>query len=62
MPITSEQMKAAIGEAIYLDDVDNREAARQLVLAVTRLRVHLQADAELPDEIKAHDDLARSME
>ncbi|HEY2416497.1 MAG TPA: hypothetical protein VGH84_01160 [Steroidobacteraceae bacterium] len=85
MPITSEQMKAAIGarrlqddevlqgvldrivedatgQAIYLDDVDNREAARQLVLAVTRLRVHLQADADLPEEIKAHDELARSME
>ena len=52
----------AAEQAIYLGDAQGREDARQLVLAVTRLRNELTADAELPDEVKAAEALARSLE
>ena len=52
----------AAEQAIWLNDATGREEARQLVIAVTRLRVELQADAELPEVAKAAEEMARSFE
>jgi hypothetical protein len=52
----------AAEKAVFLDDEALREANRQLVLAISRIRGELQADAELPEADKAATDLARSME
>jgi len=52
----------AAEKAVFLDDAPQREANRQLVLAISRIRGELQADAELPEADKAATELARSME
>ena len=52
----------AAEKAVFLEDGALREANRQLVLAISRIRGELQADAELPEADKAATDLARSME
>ena len=48
--------------AIYLGDAHAREQSRQMVLAVNRLRDTLDGDATLPDEVRAQEALAKSME
>jgi hypothetical protein len=52
----------ATRNAIFLEDASNREANRQLILAIKRVWEELQADAEAPEaeaSISAH---AQSME
>jgi hypothetical protein len=53
---------AAAGHALFLDQPDAREQARQMVIAVSRIRNELQAAAELPEDDRTADVLARSME
>lgn len=60
--LLDRMIKAATEQAILLTDRDEREAARQLVLAIIRLRAELEADASLPDETARADALAREME
>jgi hypothetical protein len=48
--------------AIYISDPATREDARQLVLAVTRLRAELLYDAELPDADRRQQGLSDSLE
>lgn len=52
----------AAEKAVFLDDKPTREANRQLVLAIARIRGELQADADLPESVKAGDELAKSFE
>jgi hypothetical protein len=52
----------AAGQAMFLDHQDAREQARQLVIAVSRVRNELIAAAELPEAEEAADRHARSME
>ena len=52
----------AAQKAVFLDDGSQREANRQLVLAISRIRGELQADADLPASVKAADAEARGFE
>lgn len=52
----------AAEKAVFTENPDEREANRQLVLAISRVRGELQADADLPEAVKASDGLAKSME
>ena len=52
----------AAGQALFLDRPEDREQARQLVIAVSRVRNELQAAADLPEDGRTADVLARSME
>jgi hypothetical protein len=52
----------AAEKAVFLDDATQREVNRQLVLAVSRIRGELQADADLPESIKAADQHAKAFE
>ena len=49
-------------EGVFLGEAAAREANRQLVLAVSRIRGELQADAELPGSQKAADAEAKAFE
>lgn len=52
----------AADKAVFNDDAALREANRQLVLAVNRIRGELQADADLPEAVKQADLEARAFE
>jgi hypothetical protein len=52
----------AADKAVFNDDAALREANRQLVLAVTRIRGELQADADLPEALAAAEQEARAFE
>jgi hypothetical protein len=52
----------AADKAVFHTDEAAREANRQLVLAITRIRGELQADADLPESVRAADAQARAME
>jgi hypothetical protein len=52
----------AAQKAVFLDDAPAREANRQLVLAVSRIRGELQADAELPASTRAAEAEAKAFE
>ena len=52
----------AASQALYVDDPAQREASRQMVLAITRIRGELKADAELPESVRDAEILAKSME
>lgn len=60
--LLDRMIRTATEQAILLTDRDEREAARQLVLAVIRLRAEMEADASLPEEAARADELAREME
>ena len=49
-------------QAIWLTEAADREDARQTVLAVARLRIALQADAEAPEVDRQREEMARSFE
>ena len=52
----------AAEKTVWGADEPTREANRQLVLAISRIRGELQGDADAPDAEKAADQLARAME
>ena len=52
----------AASKAVFSDDLNTREANRQLVLAISRIRGDLQANADAPEADKASEELARTME
>ena len=52
----------ATKNAVFLEDASNREAARQLVLALRRIWQELQADAEAPEADAAATLHSQSME
>jgi hypothetical protein len=52
----------AAEKAVFLEDEPQREANRQLVLAISRIRGELQADADAPEADKQAQQLAREME
>jgi hypothetical protein len=52
----------AAEKAVFLEDEVAREVNRQLVLAVSRIRGELQADADLPEAIKAADAQSKAFE
>lgn len=52
----------AADKAVFHNEADAREANRQLVLAISRIRGELQADADLPESVKAADLQAKAME
>ena len=52
----------AAEKAVFTENPDEREVNRQLVLAISRVRGELQADADLPEAVKVSDGLAKSME
>lgn len=52
----------ATENSVFLEDPTAREAHRQMVLAVMRIRAELQYDADLPEATKAADELSRSFE
>jgi hypothetical protein len=52
----------AAEKAVFLDDKATREVNRQLVLAISRIRGELQADADLPESVKAAEAQAKSFE
>jgi hypothetical protein len=52
----------AAEKAVFLEDEAVREANRQLVLAISRIRGELQADADAPDADKEATKLAKAME
>jgi glutamate 5-kinase len=60
--ILSRIVEDAAEKAVFLEDEPAREANRQLVLAISRIRGELQADADAPEADKAADKLARAME
>jgi hypothetical protein len=49
-------------KAVFLDDATEREVNRQLVLAIARVRGQLQANADLPESVKAADQQAKAFE
>jgi hypothetical protein len=55
-------VKEAAAKAVFNDDAADREANRQLVLAINRVRGQLQANADAPEADKAQEQLARAME
>jgi hypothetical protein len=52
----------AAEKAVFLEDATAREANRQLVLAISRVRGELEADADLPESVKADEARTRAME
>jgi hypothetical protein len=52
----------AAEKAVFHNDEAAREANRQLVLAISRIRGELQADADLPESVRAAEAQARAME
>ncbi len=62
MAILNRVTADAAEKAVFLDDGNTREANRQLVLAIARIRGELQADADLPEATKAGDELSKSFE
>jgi hypothetical protein len=52
----------AAQKAVFLDDGPAREANRQLVLAISRIRGELQADAELVESVRAAEREAKAFE
>ena len=52
----------AAEKAVFLDEPNDREANRQLVLAISRIRGELQADADQPEATRVSDELSRSFE
>ena len=52
----------ATKNAVFLEDASNREAARQLVLALRRIWQELEADAEAPEAEAATTLHSQSME
>ena len=52
----------AAEKSIFNDDAAAREANRQLVLAINRIRGELEANAEAPEADRAADQLAKAME
>jgi hypothetical protein len=52
----------AAEKAVFGDDRHVREVNRQLVLAISRIRGELQADADMPEADKAAEQLNRAME
>lgn len=52
----------ATGNAVFLDEPNDREAHRQMVLAIARIRSELQYDADLPEATRTADELSRSFE
>ena len=54
--------KDAAEKSVFLEEPTQREANRQLVLAISRIMGELKADAELPEAVKASDEHARAME
>ena len=60
--ILNRIVEDAAQKAVFLDDGIQREANRQLVLAISRIRGELQADAELVQSVKAADAEAKAFE
>jgi hypothetical protein len=52
----------AAEKTVWGKDDAEREANRQLVLAISRIRGELQADADAPEAEKASQQLAKAME
>lgn len=52
----------AAEKAVFLDEAEAREVNRQLVLAISRIRSELQADADQPEATRVSDELSRSFE
>lgn len=52
----------AADKAVFNDDAALREANRQLVIAITRIRSELQADADLPEAMAAAEQEAKAFE
>jgi hypothetical protein len=52
----------AAEKTVWGKDEPTREANRQLVLAISRIRGELEADADAPEADKQADQLARAME
>jgi hypothetical protein len=52
----------AAEKAVFLEQADAREVNRQLVLAISRIRGELQADADAPEATRVSDELSRSFE
>ncbi len=59
---STRSSRNAAGQALFLDRPEDREQARQMVIAVSRVRNELQAAADLPEDGRTADVLARSME
>ena len=55
-------VKEAAEHAVFSTEAADREAARQTVLAINRIRGQLEANAQAPEAEKAVEQLARAME
>ena len=62
LAILTRIQENATQNSVFLDEPNDREAHRQMVLAVMRIRAELQYDADLPEATKAADELSRSFE
>jgi hypothetical protein len=60
--ILNRIVEDAAQKAMFLEDGSAREANRQLVLAISRIRGELQADAELVQSVRAADAEAKAFE
>ena len=60
--ILNRIVEDAAQKAVFLDDAAQREVNRQLVLAISRIRGELQADAELVQSVRAADAEAKAFE